>query len=187
MLADLPDGRQNLNSHANGHRDLAAEDHRVADLPKPGADHIIRHPETRFACRHGRVTRRFELSSAMEMKEMLPNSDVDNELYGDQHLMAEQVTAARPNGADRIGEVIERIIERDNLERPDSQLAWMPAPLTPQRAGPSKLNAYLPPFCRHVTSSDEDEPDDQCGYLAVRIWSFTTVTTSKRRTLSFSQ
>ena len=35
----------------------------------------------------------------------------------------------------------------------------MPAPFTPQRAGPSGLNAHLPPFRRRVDSSDEEEPE----------------------------
>ena len=33
----------------------------------------------------------------------------------------------------------------------------MLAPLTPQRAGPSGLNAHVPPFCRRVDSSDKNE------------------------------
>ena len=37
----------------------------------------------------------------------------------------------------------------------------MPAPFTPQRAGPSELNAHSPPFRRRVDSSDEDEPERQ--------------------------
>ena len=35
----------------------------------------------------------------------------------------------------------------------------MPAPHTPQRAGPSKLNPHLPLFRRRVDSSDEEEPE----------------------------
>ena len=35
----------------------------------------------------------------------------------------------------------------------------MPAPVTPQRAVPSGLNAHLPPFRSRVDSSDEDEPE----------------------------
>ena len=45
LLADLHDGRPNPNTHAYGHRDLAAEEQLVADQPKPGAELIIRHPE----------------------------------------------------------------------------------------------------------------------------------------------
>ena len=73
--------------------------------------------------------------------------------------MAERVASARPAGAIRMGDVIERIIARDNLERPVSPPARMPGTPTQQRAGPSGLNAHLPPFRRHVDSSDEDEPE----------------------------
>ena len=34
----------------------------------------------------------------------------------------------------------------------------MPVPLTPQRAGPSGLNAHVPPFRRRVDLSDEEKP-----------------------------
>ena len=157
MLADLPDGRPNPNTHAYGHRDLAAEEHLVADKPEGGAELIIRHPEERFARRHARVTRRLELAGEIEMYEILPDSDADGEFHCDKLLMAERVTAARLGGAIRMGEVIERIIARHNLERPNSPSARMPAPPPPQRAEPSKLNAILPPFRRRVDSSDEEE------------------------------
>ena len=55
-------------------------------------------------------------------------------------------------------DVVERIIARDNLKQPVLPPARLPAPVTLQCAGPSKLNAHLPPFHRRVYSSDEDEP-----------------------------
>ena len=88
----------------------------------------------------------------------MPDGDADGELHCDQLLVAERVAAARPGGGFRMGVVIERIIARDNLEGPGSPLAWMPTPPTPQRAGPSRLNAHLPPFRRRLDLSDEDEP-----------------------------
>ena len=153
FLADLPDCRLNPNTYAYGHRDLAAEEHLVADQPEPGAELIIRHPEERFARRHARVNRRLELAGAIEMEKELPDGDADGELHGDQLLMAERVAAARLAGAIRMGEVIERIITRDNFERPNFPPARMPAPPPPQRPGPSGLNAHLPPFRRRVDSS----------------------------------
>ena len=134
LLADLPVGRPNPNTHAYGHSDLAAEEHLVADQPQPGAELIIRHPEERFARRHARVTRRLEFAGAMDMEEELPDVDADGELHGDQLLVAERVAAARQGGAIRMGDVIERIIVRDNLERAISPPARMPAPPMPQRA-----------------------------------------------------
>ena len=157
LLTDLPDGSPNPNTHAYGHRDLAAEKHLVADQPEPGEELIIRHPEERFARRHARVTKSLELACAMGMGEELPNGDADGELHGDQLIMAEQIAAARPGGVILMGEVIEQIIACDNLERPSSPPVRMPALPTPVRAGPSGLNAHLPPFRRRVDSSDEDE------------------------------
>ena len=168
LLANLPDGRPNPNTHAYGHRDLAAEKHLVADQPEFGAELIIRHPEERFARRHDRITRRLELAGVIEMEEELPDGDADGELHGDQLLMAERVAAARPGGAIRMGDVIERIIARDNLERPVSPPARMLAPPTQQRAGPSGLNAHFPPFRRRVDSSDENEPE-QTGWRPRRL------------------
>ena len=65
------------------------------------------------------------------MEEELPDGDADGELQGDQLLMAERVTAARPSDAIQMGEVIVQIIARDNLERPNSPPARMPAPPPP--------------------------------------------------------
>ena len=95
----------------------------------------------------------------MEMEEELPDGDADGELHGDQLIMAKRVAGARPGGAIRMGEVIKRIIARENLERPVSPPARMLALFTLERAGPSGLNAYLPPFRCRVDSSDEDEPE----------------------------
>ena len=95
----------------------------------------------------------------MENEEELPYGAADGEFHGDQLLMAERVAAARPGGAICMGDVIERVIARDNLKRPVSPPARMLAPPTQQRAGPSKLNAHLPPFRCRLDSSDEDEPE----------------------------
>ena len=58
-----------------------------------------------------------------------------------------------------MGNVIQRIIARENIERPISLPVWMLAPPTPLRAGPSGLNAHLLPFRRRVNSSDKEEPE----------------------------
>ena len=42
LLADLPDGYPNPNTHAYGHYSLAAEEQLVADMPEPaGAEMVI--------------------------------------------------------------------------------------------------------------------------------------------------
>ena len=72
----------------------------------------------------------------MNIEKELPDGNGDSKFHGDQLLVAERVAAARPGGAIRMGEVLQRIISRDNLERPVSPPARMPAPPTLQRAGP---------------------------------------------------
>ena len=95
----------------------------------------------------------------MDMKEnKMPDGNADGVLHGDQLIVAERIAAARPGSAIRMGEVIERIIVCDNLERPISHAARMPKQFKPQCAGPSGLNAHLPPFRRRIDLSDEDEP-----------------------------
>ena len=117
LLADLADRRPNPNTYTYGHCDLAAEEHLVANQPEPGAELIIRHPEKRFTRKHARVTWRLKLAGAFDMKEELPDGDADGVLHGDELLLAEPVGTARPGGAIRMGDVIEQIIARDNLER----------------------------------------------------------------------
>ena len=52
LLVKLFDGRQNQNTHAYGHRDLAEEKHTVADISEPSARLIFRQPEELFDRRH---------------------------------------------------------------------------------------------------------------------------------------
>ena len=56
-----------------------------------------------------------------------------------------------------MGNVIERIIARDKLERPVSPPARMPQLPSPQRAKPSCLIGHMPAICRRVDSSDEEK------------------------------
>ena len=117
LLADLPDYRPNPNTHAYGLRDLATEEHLVADQSEPGEKLIIQHSLDRFARSHARMTRRLELAGTMEMKQELPDGNAKGELHGDQLLMAKQVDAARHGYVIRMVDLIERIIARDKLER----------------------------------------------------------------------
>ena len=133
----------------------------VVDQPEPGAKLIIRHLEKRFTWRNARVTKRLELDDALNMEEELPDGeagDADGELDNDQLVMAKRVAAAQPGRAIRVDDEIERIIARDNLERPILPPARLPELPTTQRAGLSGLNAHLPQFRRYIESSDEDEP-----------------------------
>ena len=76
LLADLPDGRPNLHTHAYGDFEMAEETHLVADQPELGAELIIRHREEHFTKKHAFVTWRFNGACAMDMEEEQPNFDV---------------------------------------------------------------------------------------------------------------
>jgi hypothetical protein len=70
----------------------------------------------------------------------VPDGDENGELDGAQLQRAERAAAARPGAAIRVGDVIERIIARQNLRMPDSPPKRLPMLLpqpSPQRAGMS--------------------------------------------------
>ena len=67
--------------------------------------------EAQLARKHARVVK-----NARALRPDNGNDgDSDGELHGNQLLVAERKAAARPNGAIRIRDVIERIIARDHL------------------------------------------------------------------------
>ena len=72
LLADLPDGTPNPQTHAYGHKDLATEVEFEADMPElPGTDIIIEHREHRFKNKHARV--------AKKLSAMAPDPELDEE------------------------------------------------------------------------------------------------------------
>ena len=156
LLADMPNGQPNPNTHAYGHHDLVIEVNLFAYHPEPGAELVIRQMEERFKSWHARVIRCLQNNNTnLEEK----SDGRVNELSNDQLLVAKRKADARPGGAIRMGEVIEKIIVHDNLDRSVSPPARMSAPHTSLRAGPSGLNAFLPPFHPRVDSSYEVEPE----------------------------
>ena len=100
------------------------------------------------------MIRRIQQNNEMEEN----HSDIEDEIHGDNLLMAENQAVSRPGSVIRMGEVIEQICALNNLKRPVSPPTRMPAPPTPQSAGPSGLNAQLPSFPR-IDSSDEEVPE----------------------------
>ena len=111
LLADLPDGTPNPQTHAYGHKDLAAEVEFEADMPElPGTDIIIEHREERFKNKHARV--------AKKLRAMATDPELDEEeleIPGDlaeagNWEEAERAAAERPGVDGRIGDVIERLI-----------------------------------------------------------------------------
>lgn len=86
------------------------------------------------------------------------DGDADRMLYWNQIVVAERVVASRLSNADRMDLVIEQIVSRLKLERPDSPLAWIKASLTLERAGTSKITAHLPQYRRSVDLFDKNKP-----------------------------
>ena len=74
--------------------------------------------------------------------EQVSEGDENGELNDAQLRQAERATANRPGAAIRIGDAIERICARENLQMPDSPPKRMPPP-SPQRAGKS-YNGLMP-------------------------------------------
>ena len=71
MLANLPDGSPNPNTHAYGHNDLAREERFIADMPAaPGTDLIIEHREQRFINNHETVLKKLRAMPQAEPEEL---------------------------------------------------------------------------------------------------------------------
>ena len=112
LLADLPDGTPNPQTHAYGHYELAAEVEFEADMPElPGTDIIIEHREERFKNKHARVIKKLRAMAPD------PEQDEDEELEIPGDLAeagnweeAARAAAERPGVDGRIGSVIERLI-----------------------------------------------------------------------------
>ena len=180
LLADLPDGTPNPQTHAYGHKDLAAEVEFEADMPElPGTDIIIEHREERFKNKHARV--------AKKLRAMATDPELDEEeleIPGDlaeagNWEEAERAAAERPGVDGRIGSVIERLIAqgcgrrtptpppvyidvRQHAQSSETNLSdsnELPVfPEISQRAGPSGTNHPDPNARRaQVDSSDEDD------------------------------
>ena len=156
LLADMPNGQSNPNTHAYGHRDLVTDVNLLADHPKPGAELVIRQMKERFKSRHARFIRCLQNDNTHGDEE--PDGGV-NEFSNDQRLMAKLMADARPGRAIRMGEFIGKIIARENLERSVSPTARMLSAPNQQRSGRSGLNSHLPPHRHRIDSFDEKEPE----------------------------
>ena len=164
ILADLPDGTPNPNSHAYGHHELATEVRVQMDMPEQSSTELVldqQQPPTndepyhtslqvvkrelQFKRRHDRVAKTLAKRGRRDSNgEEIGNDEYDQVLDGDENgkldgaklRQAERAAVARPGAATRIGNVIERICARDNLCMPDSPPKRMP-PTSLQRAGKS--------------------------------------------------
>ena len=113
--------------------------------------------ELRFKRNHERVVRTVAKqarrdSTGEEIKgyeyEQVPEGDENGELNDAQLRQAERATANPPGAAIWIGDAIERICARENLQMPGSPFKLMPPPSL-QRAGNS-YNGLMPQFASRI-------------------------------------
>ena len=149
LLANMPDGSPNPNTHAYGHKDLATEERFIADMPEaPGTDLIIEHRERRFIKNHERVIKKLQAMPQAERVEDQPE-DVEMEFPGnlDQWEQAASEAAARPGVVGRITDVIDRLIA-----------AGGPIDDPHERAGPS--GTYRPPPSPEPVRRDSSDDEE---------------------------
>ena len=154
LLANLPDGSPNPNTHAYGHKDLVREERLVADMPAtPGTDLIIEHQERRFIQSQKRVVKKLRAmlqAEGAEAEQEPKGLELEIRDNLDEWEQVAREEAARPGIAGRITDVIDRLV---GTGRPISD--------SPQRAGPS--GTYHPvasPVSAQRDSSDDGEVDE---------------------------
>lgn len=103
LLADLPDGQPNSETHAFGHYSLDAVHLPDHDQPAAGKEMVVvvsqsqnKQYESRLAMKHARVVNK---ARALWFEN---GDDIDGKLHRDQLQVAERVAAARPGGVIRI-------------------------------------------------------------------------------------
>ena len=164
LLADLPDGTPNPNTHAYGHNELATEVRVQMEMSDQSGTELVleqQQPPTndepyytslqvvkrelQFKRRHDLVAKTLAKRGRRDSNgeefggdefDQVHDGDENRKLVGAQFRQAERAAAARPGPATRIGDFIERICARDNLRMPDSPPKRMP-PRSPQKAGNS--------------------------------------------------
>ena len=155
LLANLPDGSPKPNTNAYGHKDLASEERFVPDMPAaPGTDLIIDHQKRRFIQSHERVVKKLRAMLEAEGVEQQPEKvefEIPDNL--DEWEKAAREAAARPGRADRITDVINRLVA-----------AGGPIDDPPQRAAPSGT-FHPPPFPEPARrdSSENDKNDAEAA------------------------
>jgi hypothetical protein len=179
LLADLPDGSPNPNTHAYGHKDLAGEEHLVEHRPeRPGDELVVERKENRFDRRHQLVLKKVAAQGRRDSNgenfddlvagEELPDGYEHGEIHGADLERAERAAAARQGVGGRLGQALIDIMNRQNLQMPDSPPRLMPTPVH-QRPGPSGTNrpAGSEPKRRLIlySSDEEEEPRPRAIWL----------------------
>ena len=130
MLANLENGEPNPYTHAYGHYSLA-DDIQVQEAdehPEAGNDLQV---VTREQRHEAHLQRQHQLAIKRANCTNRENSSDEDEVQGDDLILAQRAAAARPGTSVRMNDVIERICARQNLERPTSPPPRMPI----ERAG----------------------------------------------------
>ena len=109
LLADLPDGLPNPDTHAFGHYSLEPVRLPEPEQPPAGEEMVVvvrpsrnERYEAQLARKHARVVKK---ARALR-PDTGEDGDSDGELHGNQLLVAERDAASRPGGAIRMGDVI---------------------------------------------------------------------------------
>ena len=160
LLADLPDGSPNQNTHAYGQKDLAAEEHFEADMhDEPGSDLIIEHRERRFLQKHARVAKKLSALPGHHGDHETDSAEGEEKIPGDVALSngdwdkAAKMAAARPGVSGRIKDVLQRLFAAGRPVSP-------PPVFIAQRAGPSGTHRPDPKAKRALIYSSDDDDDD---------------------------
>ena len=126
LLADLPNGLPNPVTNAFEHYSLDPVRLPETEQPPAGEEIIVvvlasrnERYKARLVLKHSRVVKKARTLRPVNGDD----GDSDGELHGNQLMEKAREAAARPNGAIRMGYVIEQIIACDNLERPVSPFA----------------------------------------------------------------
>ena len=152
LLANLPDGSPNPNTHAYDHNELAEEEQFIADMPAaPGTDLIIEHQERRFIQNHEKVVKKLRSMTQAEGVEEQPE-ELEMEIPDNlnEWEQAARKTAARPGVVGRHTNDIDHLVA-----------AGRPIDDQPERAGPS--GTYQPPPSPGPARRDSSENDEEAA------------------------
>ena len=121
LLANLPNGEPNANTHVYGHFSLQNEV-QVENTDEPAAhgnDYQVetreQHNEARFQRRHALAVIKARHSTPLDISD----DDNDNaEVYGENPECAERAAAARQGASRRLNATIDELLTRMNVQRP---------------------------------------------------------------------
>ena len=165
---------------------LPRPDTNQVDEPYHTTLEVVKH-ELRFKRNDERVVRAIAKrarrdSTGEEIKndeyEQVPEGDENGELNDAQLRQAERATTNRPGAAIRIGDAIERICARENLQIPNSPPKRMRPP-SPQRAGKS-YNRLMPKLLHNSVRNLFAGPSGKSCHAVAPVLAVSSIHTMKR-------